>query len=165
MEVEKIKHKSDSKGTKDKIIELFFEKHIKPVEIAEQVKVGMSYITKIIQKDSRYIEEKESRKLDNHEKTKEKKRISARNRREREKQEKLEYQKLIQQINKDNEKLSTKKKEDDLQFAKWNRSIYEYDENTSDLVLKDNINVGFDVAKRVSNIINPNMIKSKKIYV
>ena len=152
-----IKRKLDSKGTKDKIIELFFEKHIKPVEIAEQVKVGMSYITKIIQK--------ESRKLDNHEKTKEKKRISARNRREREKQEKLEYQKLIQQINKDNEKLSTKKKEDDLQFAKWNRSIYEYDEDTSDLVLKDNINVGFDVAKRVSNIINPNMIKSKKIYV
>ena len=158
-----IKRKLDSKGTKDKIIELFFEKHIKPVEIAEQV--GMSYITKIIQKDSRYIEEKESRKLDNHEKTKEKKRISARNRREREKQEKLEYQKLIQQINKDNEKLSTKKKEDDLQFAKWNRSIYEYDGDTSDLVLKDNINVGFDVAKRVSNIINPNMIKSKKIYV
>ena len=68
-----IKRKLDSKGTKDKIIELFFEKHIKPVEIAEQVKVGMSYITKIIQKDSRYIEEKESRKLDNHEKTKEKK--------------------------------------------------------------------------------------------
>ena len=28
------KHKLDSKGTKDKIIELFFEKHLQPVDIA-----------------------------------------------------------------------------------------------------------------------------------
>jgi hypothetical protein len=71
----------------------------------------------------------------------------------------------MQQINRDNEKLSTKKKEDDLQFAKWNRSIYDYDENTSDLVLKDNINAGYAIVKRVSNVVNPDMIKSKKIYV
>ena len=55
--------------------------------------------------------------------------------------------------------------EDDLQYAKWNRSVYEYDKNTSDLVLKDNINAGYNVAKRVSNIVNPDMIKSNKIYV
>lgn len=61
MEVLKIKTKSDSKGTKDKIIELFFIKRLKPVEIAKKLKVGMPYITKIIQKDERYIEEKESR--------------------------------------------------------------------------------------------------------
>ena len=51
----KIKQKLDSKGTKEKIIELFFEKHLKPTEIAKKLKVGMPYITKIIQKDSRYI--------------------------------------------------------------------------------------------------------------
>ena len=37
MEVRKIKHKLDSKGTKDKIIELFFEKHLKPVDIAKKL--------------------------------------------------------------------------------------------------------------------------------
>jgi hypothetical protein len=162
MEVRKIKSKLDSKGTKDKIIELFFTKHLRPVDISEKLKVGMSYITKIIQKDSRYIEEKESRKADNKEKNKIQKRIYAQNRREKEKQE---YQKLLLQINIDNEILSTKKKEDDLQFAKWNRSAYEYDKNTSDLVLKDNINAGYAIAKRVSNVVNPDMIKSKKIYV
>ncbi len=73
----KIKHKLDSKGTKEKIIELFFEKHLKPTEIAKKLKIGMPYITKIIQKDSRYIREKETRRQENKEKNKTQKRIYA----------------------------------------------------------------------------------------
>ena len=96
---------------------------------------------------------------------KKQKEIKRKNKRQKEKQEKQEYQKMLIQINRDNEYLSTKKKENDLQYAKWNRSIYEYDKYSSDLVLKDNINTGFNVAKRVSNVVNPNMIKSNKIYV
>ena len=76
-----------------------------------------------------------------------------------------DYQRLLVQINRDNEYLSTKKKENDLQFANWNRSAYEYDKDSSDLVLKDDLNTGFNVAKRVSNIVNSNTIKSNKIYV
>ena len=165
MEVLKIKTKSNSKGTKDKIIELFFIKRLKPIEISKKLKVGMPYITKIIQKDERYIEEKESRKSENKEKNKIQKRIYAQNRREKEKQDKIEFARLLIQINKDNQILSTKKKEDDLQYAKWNRSVYEYAKNTSDLVLKDGVNAGYAIAKRVSDIVNPDMIKSNKIYV
>ncbi len=161
----KIKHKLDSRGTKDKIIELFFEKHLRPTEIAKKLKIGMPYITKIIQKDSRYIREKETRRQENKEKSKTQKRIYAQNRRKKEKEEKQEYQKLLVQINRDNEYLSTKKKENDLQFVNCNRSAYDYDKNSSDLVLKDNINAGYAVPKRVSNIVNPNMIKSNKICV
>lgn len=162
MEVLKIKTKSNGKETKDKIIKLFFTEHLRPVDISKKLKVGMPYITKIIQKDSRYIEEKESRKLESKEKNKIQKRRYAQNKRQKEKQE---YQKLLVQINRNNEYLSTKKKEKDLQFANWNRSAYEYDKNSSDLVLKDNMNTGFNVAKRVSNVVNPNTIKSNKIYV
>ena len=73
MEVLKIKTKLNSKEIKEKIIELFFIKHLRPVDISKKLNVGMSYITKIIQKDSRYIGEKESRKSENKEKTKVKK--------------------------------------------------------------------------------------------
>ncbi len=59
----KIKHKLDSRDTKEKIIELFFTKHLKIVDIAKKLKVGMPYITKIIQKDSRYIREKENKEI------------------------------------------------------------------------------------------------------
>lgn len=68
-------------------------------------------------------------------------------------------------INNDNVILSTKKKENDLQDAKWNRSVYEYDENSSDLVLNPNVNAGYNLAKGVRNIVNPDSIKSKRIYV
>ena len=161
----KIKSKTDSKETKDKIIDLFYEKHLRPSNIAKQLKVSKSYITKVIQKDSRYIEEKESRKAKNREKNKIQKRVCAKNRREKEKLERQEYEKLMLLINNDNVILSTKKKESDLQDAKWNRSVYEYDENSSDLVLNPNVNAGYNLAKRVRNIVNPDSIKSKRIYV
>ena len=125
----------------------------------------MPYITKIIQKDARYIGEKEARKQNNKEKQKVQKRIHAKNKREKERQEKQDYQRLLILINNDNKFLSTKKKVSDIKYAKWNRSAYNYDDNTSDLVLKDNINAGYNVAERVSNIVNPDMIKSKKIFV
>ena len=164
----KIKRKSDSKETKDKIIELFYNQHLRPTDISNKLKVKMPYITRIIQTDSRYIEEKEARKQENREKQKEQKRIYAQNKREKERQEKQEkqdYQKLLVQINNDNKFLSTKRQVSDLKYAKWNRSAYDYDENTSDLILKDKIVTGFNVAKRVSNIVNPNSIKSNRIYV
>ena len=161
----KIKRKLDSMETKDKIIELFYNEHLRPTDISNKLKVKMSYITRIIQTDSRYISEKEARKLENKEKQKSRKRIYAKNRREQERQEKQDYQKLLVQIDNDNKFLSTKRKVSDLKYAEWNRSAYDYDENTSDLVLKDKIVAGFNVAKRVSNIVNPNSIKRKRIYV
>ena len=161
----KIKRKLDSKETKDKIIELFYKQHLRPTDISKKLNVKMPYITRIIQTDSRYISEKETRKQENREKQKNQKRIYAQNKREKERQEKQDYQKLLVQINSDNKFLSTKKKESDLKYAKWNRSAYDYDKNTSDLILKDKIVAGFNVAKRVSNIVYPNSIKSNRIYV
>ena len=161
----KIKRKLDSKETKDKIIELFYNEHLRPTDIFKELKVKMPYITRIIQTDSRYISEKETRKQKSKEKQKTQKRIYAQNKKKKERQEKQDYQKLLVQINNDNKFLSTKKKESDLKYAKWNRSAYDYDKNTSDLILKDKIVAGFSVAKRVSNIVNPNSIKSNRIYV
>lgn len=67
---------------------------------------------------------------------------------------------MLIQINKDNEYLSTKKEISDIDFAKWNRGMYEYDKNSSDLILNSNYNVGYNVAKRVRNMVNPSCIKA-----
>lgn len=72
---------------------------------------------------------------------------------------------MLVQINNDNRYFSKKREISDEQYADWNRSAYDYDKNSSDLILKSNINAGYAVATRVSNVINPNMIKSNKIYV
>ncbi len=53
---------------KDKILECFYINHEMPSKIAIKLKVSKPYVTKIIQKDAKYIAEKESRKLRNKEK-------------------------------------------------------------------------------------------------
>ena len=49
-------------SNKEQIIELFYIKHIKPVDIARKFNVSNAYITKVIQKDCRYTDEKNQRK-------------------------------------------------------------------------------------------------------
>ncbi len=144
----------------DKVTEitrLFYEEHLRPTDIAKQIGVSKSYITKIIQKGERYIKEKEYRAEQSKEGHKACKRNYINNKRQADKQE---YQAMIIQINKDNEYLSTKKKLSDEAFSNWNRGMFNYDKHSSDLVLKSGINVGFDVPRKVSNIVNPSCIRA-----
>ena len=146
--------------TIDKIIEitrLFYDEHLRPTDIAKQIGVGKSYITKIIQKDERYIEEKEYRATQSKERHKVCKRNYINKKRQSDKQE---YQAMLIQINKDNEYLSTKKEISDIDFAKWNRGMYDYDKKSSDLVLKNGIVTGYNVCKRVKNVVNPSCIRA-----
>ena len=144
----------------DKVTEitrLFYDEHLRPTDIAKQIGVGKSYITKIIQKDERYIEEKEYRAN----KSKERHRFCKINYINKKRQvDRQEYQAMIIQINKDNEYLSTKKKLSDEAFSNWNRGMFDYDKHSSDLVLKNGISVSFDVPKRVSNVVSPSCIRA-----
>ena len=139
------------------ITKLFYDEHLRPTDIAKQIGVGKSYITKIIQKDERYIEEKGYRVSQSKERHKACKRNYINKKRQADKQE---YQAMIIQINKDNEYLSTKKKLSDEAFSNWNRGMFDYDKNSSALILKAGINVGFDVPRKVSNIVNPSCIRA-----
>ena len=47
---------------KGKIITLFYIEHLKVKEIAEKINISSAYVTKIIKKDIRYMQEKEYRK-------------------------------------------------------------------------------------------------------
>lgn len=139
------------------IIRLFYEEHLRGSDIAKQIGVGKSYITKIIQKDERYIEEKEYRAI----KSKERHKVCKRNYINKKRQsDKQEYQAMLIQINKDNEYLSTKKKISDETFSNWNRGMFDYDKKSSDLVLKNGIVTGYNVCKRVKNVVNPSCIRA-----
>lgn len=69
------------------------------------------------------------------------------------------------QHNQASKELSYSNEISDLSFVKWNRDMYRYDKNSSDLVLKRGFKFTFDVPKRVSNIVNASSVKSKRIYV
>jgi len=52
-------------SNKKQIIELFYIEHLKPVDIALKLDISNVYITKVIKKDCRYIDEKNQRKQSN----------------------------------------------------------------------------------------------------
>lgn len=134
------------------IITKFYDLHEKPSIIAKELNVNPSYVTKVIQKDDRYIPEKEYRTKISKENRKKSKCEWIKKKRHDDKQLD-EYVKM--QHNQASKELSYSSEMSDLAFAKWNRQMFRYDKHSSDLVLRKGFKYACDVPKRVSNIINP----------
>ena len=147
-------------SNKDKILRMYFEEHKKQKVIADIVGVKQSYVSQIIKKDERYLKEKENRhKISLNKKTKYNKNYYKTY--NRPKKNDYSYEQLQAQLDKDLLVLSSPYGFiSDYAFSKWNRSIYNYDKNSSDLMLKKNIIVSIDVPKRVRNIVDPSCIRT-----
>lgn len=150
--------------TKEIIVEKFYNEHLKPSAIAKDLNVNPSYVTKIIKKDDRYSSEKAYRQEISKENRKISKREWIKNKRKTETDKQLDEMLKKQHIEASKE-LSYSCEMSDLAYVKWNRSAFVDDKNSSDLVLNKKLKCGADVPKRVSNVISPNFIKSKKVYV
>lgn len=150
---------------KEEILQMYFGDHKKQESIAELVGVSQSYISQVIQKDSRYTKEKETRHKESMQKKVEyNKEYNKTYIRKRKNNVIEEYYALLELLKKDNKFLSTKYEMLDIAFAKWNRSIYQYDKNSSNLVLKRGINVTKDVPRVVRNVVKASSIKSSNVY-
>ncbi len=133
-------------SNKEKIIDLFYNEHLKPVDIALELNVSNAYVSKIIKKDSRYHEEKNQRKQQNELKHKERT---------------IEYMKLKQKSNKDSyEALKAQLKQDaeelsyyfdisDRSFRKFNSSAYKYNAKKKRFEIDRKLTVSIDVPKVV----------------
>ena len=151
---------------KQKIIRLYYEEHKRPTEIAPIIGKTPQYVSKIVTKDKRYKKEKKYKKKQSLEKKKAYNREYYKTyvRNSKEKEDREEYYKLLATIDRDNEILSTKTEISDIDFAKWNRSIFGYAKNSSNLVLKKGIKVTIDVPRVVKHIVNLSSIKSTNNY-
>ena len=151
---------------KQEIIRLYYEEHKRPSEIAPIIEKTPQYVSKIVTKDKRYKNEKKYKKKQSLEKKKAYNREYYKTyvRNSKEKEDKEEYYKLLATIDRDNKILSTKTEISDIDFAKWNRSIFGYAKNTSNLVLKKGIKVTSDVPRVVKNIVHASSIRSSKVY-
>ena len=133
-------------SNKEKIIDLFYNEHIKSVDIALELNVSNAYVSKVIKKDSRYHEEKSQRKQQNELKHKERT---------------IEYMKLKQKSNKDSyEALKAQLKQDaeelsyyfdisDRSFRKFNSSAYKYNAKKKRFEIDRKLTVSIDVPKVV----------------
>ena len=57
-------------SNKDKIIQMYYNEHLRPTDISKVLNVDNGYITRIIKQDERYQTEKEQRKQFNKQKNK-----------------------------------------------------------------------------------------------
>lgn len=149
-------------NNEEKILDLYYNQHLKQKDIVVLLGVSKQYVSKVVKKDIRNKEEKQIRKDNNNVKRKNYMKEYFKNyiRNTKGKENMQEYYNLLAMINRDNRILSTKSEMSDIAFAKWNRSIYDYAEKTSDLVLKKDVNVTFDVPQVVRNLVNASSIRS-----
>ena len=110
---------------KEKIITLFYIEHLKVKEIAEKINISSAYVTKIIKKDIRYMQEKEYRKAISKEKRKIAQNSFVKNKREEKRIEdnydivKLQHKQAVKE-------LSKVKNLTNENYRKWNISAYKY---------------------------------------
>ena len=152
-------------SNKEKILDLYYNQHLKQNQIADIVGTSTQYVSKVVRADKRNKEEKEKRKTENSENRKVymQEYFKTYN---RPKKEDLAYQQMIAQLAQDILELSIKNNNiSDYDFAKWNSSAYHIN-SKGNLVLNRNLKVGFDVPKSINmNIKVPTQkYKNKCVY-
>lgn len=134
---------------KERILDLFFNEHLKQVEIAKIVDVKKQYVSKIVKADSRYEKAKQNKLEENAIKRKEYLKDYYKTYK-RPKQEDNSYEQLKAQQFQDSLELSYSSSNiNDYAFAKWNISAY-HRNSKGNLVLNKGLNVGFDVPKSIN---------------
>lgn len=134
---------------RENILDLYFNKHLKQIEIATIVGVSKQYVSKVIKADSRYAEKKQTRKDENAIKRKDYLKEYYKNY-DRPKIEDNSYEQLQALLYQDSLELSYSSNNiNDYAFAKHNSSIYHRDKN-GNLKLNKGIKVGNDVPKTIN---------------
>ena len=149
---------------KDKILDLYYNEHLKQKEIADIVGTSTQYVSKVVRADKRNKEEKEKRKTENSENRKVyiQEYFKTYN---RPKKDDNSYEQMVAQQIQDSLELSFSSNIiSDYAFAKWNSSAY-HTNSKGNLVLNRNLKVGFDVPKSINMNIKVPTQKYKNRYV
>jgi len=135
---------------KEEILDLYFNKKMKQIEIANLLNVAKSTISKIVSKDIRYISEKEQRQATN--KIKRNKDIQSRVEKNR---KKIQFQKnaddlmLKQKHIEASNELSKRSYLSNENYRKWNYSAYKYNPSKKRFEFDENLGRSYDVPKYI----------------
>lgn len=149
-------------NTKEQILDLYYNEHLKQNEIAKIIGKSCPYVSKVVKTDKRNKQEKESRKKTN-----------AENRKvylqeyfktyNRPKKDDNSYEQMVAQQKQDAMELSfTTNIMSDYAFAKWNLSAY-HTNSKGNLVVDRKLKVGFDIPKTINMNIKVPIQKYKHV--
>jgi len=135
---------------KEEILDLYFNKKMKQIEIANLLNVAKSTISKIVSKDIRYISEKEQRQATN--KIKRNKDIQSRvekNRKKTQFQNNADDLMLKQKHIEASNELSKRSYLSNENYRKWNYSAYKYNPSKKRFEFDENLGRSYDVPKYI----------------
>lgn len=134
---------------KEKILDLFFNEHLKQIDIAKIVGVKKQYVSRIVRADSRYADAKQNKLKESAVKRKEYLKEYNQTYKRPKKEDNSYEQMKAQQIQDSLELSYSSGGISDYDFAKWNISAYRRNKK-GNLVLNKGLKVGFDVPKTIN---------------
>ncbi len=134
--------------SKENIINLFYNEHLKIKEIAQKENTSSAYITKVIKQDARYSQEKENRRAISKEKRKNAQNQFIKKKRENTRIED-NYSAVQAQHIQASQELSKSKHLSDENYRKWNTSAYKYNPSKKRYEFDENLGRSYDVPKYI----------------
>lgn len=126
------------KCDKEKILKIYFEEKLRPIDIAKKFNVGKSRITRILQKDSRYIDEKLKRKNSNVKKHNEYVKKYIKDKRQIKKSKNNVDDLILKYMhNQASMEMSKGKKLSNMAYRNWNVSAFSYNDKKRRYEFKD----------------------------
>ena len=136
------------KSRKETILNMYFLEHLKPVDIAKELNVSKSAVTQVLQKDSRYSNEKERRKAENYRKhIKDTEERNTRVRKEQQFKNSVDELVLKNMHKQAGLELSAPKKLNNMAYRNWNKSAYVYNERRKGFEFRKELGRSNDVPK------------------
>ena len=135
---------------KEQIISYFYEEKLNIIAISDKLNVSKQYVSKIIQTDLRYFDEKQRRIKVNKVERNKKKVIWNKNKRKKIREARLDGS-MERQHNQASCELSGKHTINNRAFKKWNSSIYKFHSKTKEFRIVDDIKnkVSYAVPKKI----------------
>lgn len=134
--------------SKENIINLFYNEHLKVKKIAEQLDISSSYITKVIKQDSRYMQEKDFRKKESKNNRKIAQNKFIKNKREKQRLED-NYSYVQSQHDQATRELSKSSYLSNESYRKWNYSAYNYNPSKKRYEFDNKLGRSADVPKYI----------------
>jgi hypothetical protein len=138
------------KSRKKKILNMYFVQKLKPVDIAKKLNIAKSSVTRVLQKDRRYMKFKQERKVKNRQKH------------IKETKDYIKAKRMINQFknnaddlilknmhNQASVELSKPKKLSNMAYRNWNKSAYSYNEEKRRFEFREELGRSHDVPKYI----------------
>jgi len=133
---------------KNDVINMYFNNHLKIIEIAEYADISLASISRIIKTDTRYVLEKENRTIKSKEKHKATNKLYMKKQRE-ERKIAEEYYVLEELHNQAVRELSKNKHLSNESYRKWNTSAYLYNDEKRRFEFKPELGRAADIPKYI----------------